>query len=175
MRKPLRSIRRPFLARQRGATLLVGLIMLVLLTMLAVSAFNTTSVNLRIVGNVQSRQQALDVAVVAVNQKISTTMFIADPKGTTYTIAADIDQDRINDYNVTVAPTCYALAPIKNVELTTSPEDFKCYTDGTYSLCDNTYWDVQAQAIDPTTSASVTSHQGVATRVTTDSVPPACL
>jgi Tfp pilus assembly protein PilX len=39
-------------AKQRGATLLVGLIMLVLLTLLAVSAINISTVNLHITGNI---------------------------------------------------------------------------------------------------------------------------
>ena len=169
------TARAPAAAGPRGATLLVGLIMRVLLTLLAVSAFNVTNVNLRIVGNVQSRQQALEATGVAINQKISTAAFVGAPVGTTYTVAADINQDRTVDYNVTVTPACYALAPIKNAELSSSAEDFKCYTDGTFSLCSNSYWDIEAQATDPVTGAGVTAHQGIATRVTTDSTPPACL
>ena len=42
-------------SRQRGATLLVTLIMLVVLTLFAVTAFNLSSVNLKIVGNFQAQ------------------------------------------------------------------------------------------------------------------------
>ena len=41
--------------RQRGATLVIALIMLVLLTLFAVSSLNTANTNLRIVGNMQAK------------------------------------------------------------------------------------------------------------------------
>ncbi|MEK7736556.1 MAG: hypothetical protein AAB319_02190, partial [Pseudomonadota bacterium] len=51
------------LRRQRGATLVIGLIMLVLLTLMAVSSFNLGKSNLQIVGNMQFRNQTqVDVA-----------------------------------------------------------------------------------------------------------------
>ena len=39
---------------QRGATLLVALIMLVVLSLFVVSSMNTASTNLRVVGNMQA-------------------------------------------------------------------------------------------------------------------------
>ncbi len=159
---------------QRGTTLLVGLVMLSLMTLLAISAFNATSINVRVVGNAQSVQQAQEAAVAAINRQLSSSAFAEDAKGTTYSVPADINQDRVVDFNVAVAPTCYQHAPIRNVDLTTSVEDFKCYTDSVYSLCGATNWDFQADVVDPVTGASVTVHQGVGMRATTDAVPPAC-
>ena len=48
--------------RQRGAALFFSLIMLGLMTLLAISAFNIGSVNLKIVSNVQARQEATAAA-----------------------------------------------------------------------------------------------------------------
>ena len=47
--------------RQSGATLIVALIMLIMMTVLAVSAINLSTINLKIVGNMQS-QKAMDAA-----------------------------------------------------------------------------------------------------------------
>ncbi|TLY72603.1 MAG: hypothetical protein E6K46_03125 [Gammaproteobacteria bacterium] len=44
-----------FPGRQRGATLIVSLIMLLLITLLAVSSFTLGKANLQIVGNMQQR------------------------------------------------------------------------------------------------------------------------
>ena len=53
-------------ARQRGISLVLGLIMLVLLTLLAISAFQASNVNLRIAGNMQVRQETLAAAQTAI-------------------------------------------------------------------------------------------------------------
>ena len=49
---------------QRGATLVLALIFLVLMSLFALSAFNSSSSNLRIVGNTQARQESLATAQV---------------------------------------------------------------------------------------------------------------
>ncbi|TLY59071.1 MAG: hypothetical protein E6K48_12365 [Gammaproteobacteria bacterium] len=55
-----------FPGRQRGATLIVSLIMLLLITLLAVSSFTLGKANLQIVGNMQQRNQAFAAAQGAV-------------------------------------------------------------------------------------------------------------
>ena len=52
---------------QHGATLVVGLIMLVLITLMVTSAFMLSSINLKSVGNMQFR----DEAVAAANKNIT--------------------------------------------------------------------------------------------------------
>lgn len=68
---------------QKGATLLVALIMLVLLTLFAISALNTSTTNLKVVGNMQARTEALNTAQQAVEQVLSmrdvNTNFIKTP------------------------------------------------------------------------------------------------
>jgi len=51
-----------FPRRQRGAALIVSLIMLLLITLLAISSFTVGKSNLQIVGNMQQRAQALAAA-----------------------------------------------------------------------------------------------------------------
>ncbi|HZN86576.1 MAG TPA: PilX N-terminal domain-containing pilus assembly protein, partial [Burkholderiales bacterium] len=65
--------------RQRGATLVIALIMLVLLTLFAVSSMNTANTNLRVVGNMQSRNEALYAAQETLETVISTPLFLANP------------------------------------------------------------------------------------------------
>ena len=42
-------------SRQQGATLMIALIMLIMLTLFAISAMNTSTTNLRVVGNMQAQ------------------------------------------------------------------------------------------------------------------------
>ena len=46
--------------KQRGATLIVGLILLMVLTVLGVSGMNTSRMEVRMAGNTQFRQDAFD-------------------------------------------------------------------------------------------------------------------
>jgi Tfp pilus assembly protein PilX len=59
---------KPMPSRQRGVTLFVGLIMLVLLTMLGLSAYNAGKGSMQIVGNVQQRNQATAAAQEAIEE-----------------------------------------------------------------------------------------------------------
>ena len=55
---------RPIASRhsQRGITLFVGLIMLVLITLMVTSAFTLSTSNLKSVGNMQARDEAIAAA-----------------------------------------------------------------------------------------------------------------
>jgi Tfp pilus assembly protein PilX len=57
--------------RQRGAALVVGLILLVILTLLAVSGMNTASVELVMAGNEQYRQRAFQAAGTGVEEAVA--------------------------------------------------------------------------------------------------------
>ena len=101
--------------RQRGATLLVALIMLVLLTMFAISSLNTSNTNLRVVGNMQARSEATNVAQEAIETTLSTTQFITNPAnavlnpcGAANTLCKDMNGDGTNDFTTVLnpAPKC---------------------------------------------------------------------
>jgi len=64
---PLRS----FPARQKGAALVIGLILLVILTLLAVSGMNTSSMELVMAGNEQYRQKAFQASEAGVEKALT--------------------------------------------------------------------------------------------------------
>lgn len=59
--------------RQRGATLIVTLVMLIMLTLFAISAMNTSTTNLQVVGNMQMRHEGLRATQEAIEATLSTT------------------------------------------------------------------------------------------------------
>src|SRR5690349_10134390 len=136
---------------QRGATLLVGLIMLLLLTMLSLSAFNTSTVQLRVVGNSQARQESIAAANMALQKTLSTADFMVNPATVASTpVTVDIDLDGSADYTVNVTPSCSSSIPFLNAQLdVNNAEDFKCFVsqelfDGK-SLCARSSWELRAQ------------------------------
>lgn len=64
---------------QRGSTLIVGLVMLVLMTLVAIAAINMSTGNLKIVGNMQYQQEARAAAQAALNQVWSSAAYIETP------------------------------------------------------------------------------------------------
>jgi len=87
---------------QRGATLVVGLIMLVLITLMVTSAFTLSTTNLKSVGNMQFRNEALAAADVAIERVMASPGFFTATGALTQSV--DIDNDGNDDYIVTIAP-----------------------------------------------------------------------
>lgn len=175
--------------RQRGATLVIALIMLVLLTLFATSSLNTAKTNLTVVGNMQASNEATNVSARVVETVISTPQFIATPTnaivnpcGAPNTICSDVNGDGNTDYTTTLtpAPTCVRVTPIKNDQLNLSnPEDLGCAAGQQQqfgvagassgdSLCSNTVWEINAQTVGATSGASASVVQGVGVRVSND-------
>ncbi|MOA01895.1 hypothetical protein D3C78_1213210 [compost metagenome] len=88
---------------QQGAVLIVGLIMLLLLTLMVGSAFSLSGSNLKSVGNMQMRNEALAAANVAIERKISADLTV---RPTAEELDIDINGDGAIDYTVNVVPTC---------------------------------------------------------------------
>ena len=169
---------------QRGLSLLVGLIMLVMLTLFAISAFNVSNVNLRIAGNMQVRQETLAAAQSATEEVLSTPAFI-DP--------ATPPADKIVNLNgasytvkFTPVPACTGVVDIPSEDLDPAlPADLDCIPSGAVpgqtsgifgaggppaapSICANTRWAVTAKAADTaagTTGTETTLEQGVGVRM----------
>jgi type IV pilus assembly protein PilX len=88
--------------RQRGAALVVGLMLLVIVTLLAVAAVNTASTELIMAGNEQFRERAFQAAEVGIEQAVKnlasvpqtgatitlTNVAITSSAGDAYTIAS---------------------------------------------------------------------------------------
>lgn len=174
-------------ARQRGATLLIGLIMLVLLTLLATTSFHLGKGNLQIVGNMQSRSENVASAKSALEETISSTNFATTPtaalSGGANVKTYDVNGDGTADVTVTLTPQpCIKKSQvIKNSQLDLNKaDDFGCLVGASQSmgiagavtgdsLCADTTWEITAVATDSVTQARATVVQGVALRVSADS------
>ena len=91
--------------RQRGATLLVGLVMLVFMTLIAATSFNLGKSNLQLVGNEQHRIEASTSAKAALEEVLSRAYFSETPStpfGTTNIKTFDVNGDGAADVTVTV-------------------------------------------------------------------------
>lgn len=92
--------------RQQGSTLLMGLIMLVLLTLMGLASINSATSNLKVVGNMQYQQEAISAAQVAINRVMSQGSFFSDPSTAPTSETVDMNGDGTTDYTVTLAQPC---------------------------------------------------------------------
>src|SRR5512135_3397489 len=93
--------------KQRGVTLITALIMLVVLTMLALSSIKSSTADLRIAGNTQIDSEAIAAAQRTTEQVISSN-FTGNPAAAASTVA-------VGSYQVTVpAPNCLGSTAILN-------------------------------------------------------------
>lgn len=180
------------LLRQQGATLLIGLIMLILLTLLAVTSFKLGKGSLQAVSNMQHRNQTAAAAQGAIEQVISSVTFVATPAnaipspcgGVPNKTCVDVAGKGVRDVTVAVTPKCVAVQTIPVDALDFSkPNDAGCLVGAgqnfgvvgaasNNSMCADSLWDIQAVASDPVTNAQSTINQGVAVRVPVTTVCP---
>jgi type II secretory pathway pseudopilin PulG len=137
---------------QRGAALLVSLIMLVILTLFVVSAISMSSMNLKIVGNAQSQRTLENNAQQAIEQVLSSgAAFTFTPSGQTVTV---------NDTDVAVyAPTCAKSVVAPGYDLTQGP------------VPDDNHWEVVANVEDDATGGKVTVKQAIRIRTPPENCP----
>ena len=172
---------RKSLRTQGGATLIVGLILLIVLTMLALSAFNWSTVQVRVIGNSQARQESIAAASLALQRTLSTPNFMLNTAAVANTpVLVDVNQDGTADYTVTVVPTCTSSVPTLNAQLdVNNADDFKCFVsqelmDGK-SLCARTSWELEAHATDLNkTGTRSTIYEGITVRAAIEDVRNAC-
>lgn len=155
--------------RQRGATLIVGLIMLVLITLMMVTAFMMSSTNLKSVGNMQYRDESSAAANAAIEQVISSSAVFITPAAQTVTVG---------NYSVIVAaPNCLYATKVESYG--SEDPNAGLFNEGggggggggsTKYL--DTYWDVTATVNDVMSGTSVETHQGI--KITLPSDPNPC-
>lgn len=169
--------------QQRGATLIIALVLLLALTLMGLWGFNLSTSNLRVVGNTQARAEALSAAQAALERTISSPLFTTQPQAVAAsTIDIDMTGDGQADYTARVspAPACYKLRSVKNSELDPGRSaDLACMRssasqhagidnggieDSGNSLCADSEWDLRVEVADASTGARVAIHQGVALR-----------
>ena len=183
------------LRRQSGATLIVTLVMLIMLTLFAISAMNTSTTNLQVVGNMQVRHEGLRATQEAIEATLSTTQFketplnaVPNPCGAPNTLCTDLNGDGVPELTtrLTPAPACKQARIIKVSELSiASPvsEDVGCLQaqqQGTFavagaqtsgdSLCGHSVWEITAQTLNSgaaaaTSDVNVGVTQGVGVRM----------
>ena len=158
---------------QRGATLVVGLIMLVLITLLVTSAFTVSTSGLKSMGNMQVRDEAIAAGNKAIEQVVSSP-FTAAPAGET--INVDLNNDGTTDYVVTFnTPTCVSASTIAATGVAPSSISLGSTFNPTTSNLYETVWDLDANVTDPNGSgASVRMHQGVRVLLTQTQYSAVC-
>lgn len=153
---------------QQGATLIVGLIVLVLITLMVTSAFTLSTGNLKAVGNMQVREEAIAAANVAIERTIGSDAIFLAPAATTVSVPP---------YNVTIAaPVCVASVEIKSgTSADTNPNvliEGGPAASGSATGYKITYWDIRATVDDTTTGAKAEVHQGI--KITLPASPEPC-
>lgn len=167
---------------QKGITLIVTLIMLVVLTLLVVSAIRFGNINLKIAGNVQSQSEAVAATQIAIERVLEQVK-----------VAPNIDAIAASNSNspaitagggaykvAWTAPACKLTKPVSNADLSpTKASDIPCFegTGGdiqvdangkattTPAACNDQNWEVQATVDDAATGTKVMANQGFSVRV----------
>lgn len=181
--------------KQSGATLVITMIFLILMSLFAVSAFNSSNGNLKIISNTQARQESIAVGQMAIEKTISTSLFSTQPALVAATpVNVDIDGRGTATYQATLnpQPNCYRTKPIKSIDLNPALDaDLSCMktavvqqggidspdaaADAGNSMCSNSEWNIGAQVVDLRSGAKIVVNQGVAVRVLETDAVNACL
>lgn len=139
---------------QSGISLLVSLVMLVVLTLIVVSAVMTSNLGLRIAGNAQIRQEAVTAAQMVIDSKLDNLAYF-NGTDTDYSESVDINGDGTIDYSVTLnAPTCLELNSVPGYS---APHEESAPRD--------TLWDIEAEVENLESGLNMVVHQGVKVRV----------
>lgn len=110
---------------QQGISLLVGLIMLVLITLLVVTSFNLTNTQLKIVNNAQVQIELEATANAALEQTVSSAAYLGQ-HGVTTTVnvtrfnpnlASPVSGGVAADVAVAVTPTCVRSTKLTAVQI----------------------------------------------------------
>jgi hypothetical protein len=169
--------------KQKGATLLVGMVMLVVLTLLVVFAIRSGNTNLKIAGNVQVQTEASAAVQQSIEKiideiKLVENFILIDTTDVKYqpSVAGNVN------YTVTIEPldNCKVESPVLNSSLDpANASDVPCFespdtdkaikSDGslttTLSACKTQQWDIEASVTDANSGAKVTHVQGISIRV----------
>ena len=142
-------------SRQRGViTIFVAMVLLIFITLMVITAFSLSTMNLRAVGNVQTRTEAIAAAEKAIELTIDTTFW--NP-AIAQSFNIDVGLDSTNDYTVDIAvPNCvrYAEAILDTTSSVTLP-------GFSSASAWNTFWELNATATNNASGTRVMVSQGV--------------
>lgn len=160
----------------RGFSLPVGLLLLALVTILVVASYKLSSSNLKVVYNIQVRDEAVAAAQSAVEQVISTDFTVplkSNPRSTLASINVDIDGDGGRDYVVSFpsdVPRCIRRVLASGA----SPSEVELGGLFPSSGFWETDWEIEAVVTDATTGASARIREGVRLRQTETEANQVC-
>lgn len=189
--------------RQSGFTLVVALIMLLMMTLLAVTTFRLSKSSLQLVDNMQQRVQAQNAAQETLDKVISGTLFSTNPTAVlagagcgalivpSNSICVDVNGDGRTIEVVTLTPpSCVQARILTNRELQgyKNLDDQGCNKSGDPTLtgitpstggsdssqCAATVWDLNATATESVSNTSSVVDEGVTLRVSTDLLSTSC-
>lgn len=140
-------------SRQRGAALIIALVLLAMMTLMTVTSFNLSQSNLLSVGNFQFRNEAVASANAAIEERLSST-FGTLPVATTS--AVDINNDDVTDYTVTITPVCIRATLAGSA----APSSLTLPALSAGSTW-HTFWDITADINDANTGTALEVHAGV--------------
>lgn len=166
-----------FARRERGATLLIALIMLVMLTLFAISAIRTGNVGFKVVANQQTQKLMEAAAQEAIEQVLSNLGNFDptfDPTTTPATVAQRICVNGSPPV-ITTNPTATACTSGTAVDvsparcISSKRSQFDSLTQ-TMATNDNV-WEIIVTVTDSATGAKAVYHQGVKMRMLSNSCP----
>ena len=170
------SVRQP--RAQRGAILIVGLIVLMLITVVVTAAFKFSTTNLKSVSNMQVRNEAIAAANRSIEEGMELWSFEAVPTHAPFNV--DIDRNGSTDYVVSVnAAVCIGAIPTT----TAGPPPSESNPDlgggfpppGTAATSVyNVTWDLDMTATSASSGAKVRMHQGVSKTISQAQCDIAC-
>lgn len=163
---------------QRGAVLVVGLIVLMLITVMVTAAFKFSTYNLKAVGNMQAHNEAVAAANKAIEQIVGSRTLTEVPIAEE--LLVDIDNDGTNDYKVAVAaPVCIKATKNSSAGIIgeISENEDGTLTDPTkipgfvlYSVV----WEIDATASSAVSGSQARIRQGISKSLTQEECNSAC-
>jgi len=156
-------IKNSFRSSQRGvATMFVAMVMLILITLMVITAYSLSNMNLKTVGNLQTRKEAIASAESAIEQVIDGTFWIPKPPDlpalpVSQIIDIDIDRDLTDDYSVSVA----VLPCLRATEATITSASSVTLVGFSSSSAWNTVWVLDATATNAASGTRVRVRHGV--------------
>ena len=162
---------------QQGISLIVGMIMLVIITVMVTTAFRLSTTNAQAVGNMQFRDEAIAAANKGIEQAMSTiltTGFTTLPAAaSSYTL--DINNDGTPEYTISIGiPACVQSTTITGA----GPTGGSSASLGSGFAASTTYystlWDVAATVTDAVSGTSIEIHQGVRIALDATQKPLVC-
>ena len=156
---------------QRGTTLLIALIFLVILTLFAVSGMNTGVINLRTANNAQLILEAESAAQAQIEALLnSVTPYVTGVLGTaTTTYASATGTVYPSDATCGGSAPCFRVTTQPPICLSIVPAPGYSY-EFAASAPKDTVWQVSAEAQDGTFGAKASSRQGVKIRLPVNAV-----